>query len=108
MKVDIYHYLNTLLRKPGAINNSVALKQIPRLKAIFDTHYKDKPKQFIEEFLENKHLEIDEIIDYFNKKTAIKGEFCAISVVKPVSQIDVSARAIIANYALLVNGGAAK
>jgi len=58
--------------------------------------------------MENKHLEPDEIIEYFHKKTALKGEFAAISVIKPVSQIDVSARAIIANYALLVNGGAAK
>ena len=38
MQVDIYHYLNTLRKKPGAVRNSVALKNIPRLKAIFDTY----------------------------------------------------------------------
>ena len=36
MQVDIRHYLDTLLRKPGAVRNSVELKSIPRLKAIFD------------------------------------------------------------------------
>ena len=45
MQVDIYHYLDTLLKKPGAVRDSV-LKSIPRLKAIFDTHYTNKPKQY--------------------------------------------------------------
>jgi transposase len=51
MQIDIYHYLNTLRKKPGAVRNSVALKSIPRLKAIFDTYYKNQPKKFIERFL---------------------------------------------------------
>jgi hypothetical protein len=107
MQVDIYHYLNTLLKKPGAVRNSVALKSIPKLKAIFDTHYKDKPKQFIEEFIENRHLEIDEIIEFFNKKTAVKGEFTAISVVKPISSVVTETRSFIANYAALIQNGKA-
>jgi hypothetical protein len=105
MQVDIYHYLNTLLKKPGAVRNSVALRQIPRLKAIFDTHYANKPKQFIEEFMANKHLDIDEIIKYFENKTAQKGEFAAISVVKPISSVVTHTRAFIANYSILVNTG---
>ena len=105
MQVDIYHYLNTLLKKPGAVRNSVALKQIPRLKSIFDTHYGDKPKQFIEEFMANEHLCIDEIIQYFEDKTALKGEFIAISVVKPISSVVMQTRAFIANYSTLINGG---
>ena len=83
--------------------NSVALKSIPRLKAIFDTHYAAKPRQFIEEFLENKHLPIDEIIEFFDKKTAVKGEFAAISVVKPISSVVTQTRAFIANYSVLIN-----
>jgi hypothetical protein len=51
MSVDIYHYIESLLRKPGAIRNSVALKSIPKLKAIFDTHYAKEPKKFIETFM---------------------------------------------------------
>jgi transposase len=105
MQVDIYHYLNTLFKKPGAVRNSVALKQIPRLKAIFDTHYADKPKQFIQEFMDNKHLAINEIITYFEEKTAQRGEFIAISVVKPISSVVTQTRAFIANYSLLVNKG---
>jgi hypothetical protein len=105
MQIDIYHYLNTLRKKPGAVRNSVALKSIPRLKAIFDTYYVAQPKKFIELFLENKELDIDEIIALFERETANKGEINALDVVKPISQIVVSARAFVANYAILVNGG---
>jgi hypothetical protein len=105
MQIDIYHYLNTLKKKPGAVRNSVALKSIPRLKAIFDTYYKNQPKKFIELFLENKELPIDEIIALFEDWTAKRGEIDALDVVKPISQIVVSARAFVANYSVLVNGG---
>jgi len=105
MQVNIYHYLNTLKKKPGAVRNSVALKSIPRLKAIFDTYYAAQPRKFIELFLENKELDIDEIIALFEHETANKGEIIALDVVKPISQIIVSARAFVANYAVLVNGG---
>lgn len=44
----------------------------------------------------------------FERETANKGEIDALDVVKPISQIEVSARAFIANYALLVNGGGMK
>ena len=105
MQVDILHYLNTLHKKPGALRNSVALKSIPRLKAIFDTYYQHQPKKFIELFLENKALTIDEMIALFEHKTANKGEIVALDVVRPISQVVVSARALVANYAVLVNGG---
>jgi transposase len=106
MQIDIYHYLNTLPKKPGAVRNSVALKSIPKLKALFDTYYSGQPRRFIERFLENKELPIDEIIALFERETANKGEIDALDVVKPISQIVVSARAFVANYAVLVNGGA--
>ena len=61
MQIDIMHYLNTLHKKPGAIKNSVALKSIPKLKALFDKHYSKKPKQFIEIFLVFKLLTIEEV-----------------------------------------------
>jgi len=107
MQIDIMHYLNTLHKKPGAIKNSVALKSIPKLKALFDKHYSKKPKQFIEIFQENRHLTIEEILGIFEKKTAIRGEIKALDVVKSVSQVDVLTRSLIDNYAsLLVSGGA--
>ncbi len=105
MQIDIYHYLNTLKKKPGALRNSVALKSIPRLKAVFDTYYAKKPKKFIELFLENKELPVDSIIAMFERETKNKGEIDALDVVKPISQVVVSSRALIANYAALVNGG---
>jgi hypothetical protein len=105
MQVNIYHYLNTLLKKPGAVRNSVALKQIPRLKAIFDTHYANQPRKFIQEFLDRKHMDIDSIIEYFEEKTSARGEFVAISVVKPISSVVTQTRAFIANYATLVTTG---
>ncbi|MDR1328621.1 MAG: hypothetical protein LBK23_03385, partial [Oscillospiraceae bacterium] len=64
MQVDIYHYLDTLYKKPGAIRNSVAIRSIPKLKAIFDTHYAKAPKKFIEIFLSNRELCIDACIYY--------------------------------------------
>ena len=105
MQIDIYHYLNTLRKKPGAIRNSVALKSIPKLKAIFDTYYQNQPRKFIELFLENKELPIEEIIELFEHKTANKGEIDALDVVKPISQVVVSARAFVDNYATLITGG---
>jgi transposase len=105
MQVDIYHYLNTLLKKPGAVRNSVALKSIPRLKAIFDTHYSKNPKKFIEIFLENKALSIEEILKLFEEKKKHKAEIHALDVVKPVSDVDVSIRAYMMNYTTLINKG---
>jgi len=106
MQIDIMHYLNTLHKKPGAIKNSVALKSIPKLKAIFDKHYSKKPKQFIGIFQENSYLTIEEILEIFEQKTAIRGEIRALDVVKSVSQVDVLTRSLIDNYAsLLVSGG---
>jgi transposase len=99
--IEIMHYLNTFLRKPGALNNSIALKSVPKLKAIFDTYYAKKPKQFIEILIENKDLPVEEIVKIFKEKTASKAEFKAISVIKPISPVDMNARSSMANYTLL-------
>jgi transposase len=43
------HFLQTLLRKPGALAGSVALKSAPEaVKAIFERHFIDRPKVFVE------------------------------------------------------------
>jgi transposase len=108
MRVDIYHYLNTLLRKPGAVRNSRALKSIPRLKAIFDTHYSKQPKKFIEIFLEHKDLPIAEIVALFEEKTRNRAEIEALDVVRPISNVDAAVRAIMINYGELIYKGAGK
>jgi len=102
MQVDIRHYLDTLLRKPGAVRNSVALKSIPRLKAIFDTHYSKQPKKFIEIFQENEDKPIEELIGVFEEKTR-QPHRAAIEVLGPAVRADVNARAGMAKYATLVN-----
>lgn len=61
--VDIFHYLDTLARKPGAVRNSVALRSKTRLKEAFDEHYADHPKDFIVELERLRGLPIDEIAD---------------------------------------------
>jgi len=104
MVVDIMHYLNTFKKKPGAVRNSVALKSIPKLKALFDTYYAKKPRDFIDILMDNKHLDIDEIIKMFQTKTSNKAEFNAIVVVRAVSPIDLHARSSLADYALLMKG----
>lgn len=67
--VDITHYLNTFLKKPGALKNSVALKSIPQLKTIYDIYFTENPKKFIELLIDNKEKNMDELINIFNGYT---------------------------------------
>lgn len=40
---DINHYLNTLLKKPGALKGSVALRQMPqKMRELFRVHFADR------------------------------------------------------------------
>jgi hypothetical protein len=59
--------LNSLLRKPGAIKNSVALKSIPKLKTIYDNHFNTNPRKFIELLIDNKEKDLDSIINILEK-----------------------------------------
>ena len=46
--IDINHYLETLKRKPGAIENSVALLRMRQeYKELFQKHFSENPKDFI-------------------------------------------------------------
>lgn len=60
--IDICHYLETLKKKPGAIRNSLALKSMPELKAIFDIYFTSEPRSFIELIEKYKTLELKEMI----------------------------------------------
>lgn len=55
--------------------------------------------------LQNKSLSIDELIQLFEQKTKRRAEIIALDVVKPLSSVDVAARATVSNYSILVNGG---
>lgn len=59
--VDINHYLNTFTKKPGALNNSVALKSMPNIKNIYNNYFTLNSKKFIEILKKNQHCSIDEL-----------------------------------------------
>lgn len=47
--ISLAHFLPTLLRKPGALAGSVALKSASEaVKATFECHFADRPKVFVE------------------------------------------------------------
>jgi len=56
MQVNIFHYLDTLAKKPGAVKNSKALKSKAELKTIYDTYFTKRTKEFIDILNENKDL----------------------------------------------------
>jgi len=104
-RVNIYHYLNTLYKKPDAIKNSAALRQIPKLKAIFDSHYASKPRRFVEIFIENRHLPLDEILALFEAKTFVTQKVTALDIVIPITPVAAATTASLDNYSHLVMGG---
>lgn len=76
--INIFHYLKTLLKKPNALKNSIALEQNPTLRNVFETYYYDNPKSFLKLLNENKNKNLDEIISILkvsktaNRKIEIK------------------------------------
>jgi hypothetical protein len=46
--LDIFHYRETLKRKPGALRSSLCLKQSTRLlREVFEEYFKEEPREFI-------------------------------------------------------------
>lgn len=72
--VNIKHYLKTLLKKPGAVRNSLALKSNKELYIVFNKYYYNKPKDFINILYENRKKSIADIINIL-KDTANKKIF---------------------------------
>lgn len=69
ISIDIHHYLNTFAKKPGALRNSLALKSLPQLKAIYDTYFSRNPKEFIEIIQQNSDKNIDELLNILKSYT---------------------------------------
>jgi transposase len=46
--IDIEHYLSTFKRKPGALAGSVALASSSYLRDLYQNHFKDEPREFID------------------------------------------------------------
>lgn len=62
MQVDIFHYLNTLEKKPGALKNSKALKSRAELKTIYDKHFTKRTREFIDILKENQEKGYEELL----------------------------------------------
>ena len=62
MSVNIFHYLDTLTKKPGALRNSKALRSETDLKAVFDRYYTTNVRSFIDILRTNKDEPLDEIV----------------------------------------------
>ena len=46
--IDIEHYLSTFRRKPGALAGSTALAGSHYLRNLYQNHFKDEPREFID------------------------------------------------------------
>lgn len=58
--IKFEHYINTLKKKPGALHSSTAMHQMnPKLQTIYQKHYTENPKDFVEliELIGEKSLE---------------------------------------------------
>jgi len=62
MSVNIFHYLDTLTKKPGAIRNSKALRSEAELKAVFDSYFTTNTREFIEILRANQDKPMNEIV----------------------------------------------
>ena len=47
-KIQLEHYARTLLRKPGAVQGSLALMQMPaKIQELFQIHFQDNGRDFV-------------------------------------------------------------
>ncbi len=99
--INITHYLNTLIRKPGAIKNSLALKSIPLLKTIYDTHFNTNRKKFIEILMENKDKELNKLLMVFRQYTHISENVLPTDAIYPANDLNSNTRKQILQYDVL-------
>ena len=62
IQADIFHYLDTLAKKPGAVKSSKALKSRAELKVIYDTYFSKRTKDFIALLRSNAEKSYDDIL----------------------------------------------
>ncbi len=83
--INILHYTSTLLKKPGALANSLALKQSPKIyQELFHKYFTTKPKDFIKLINENDIYELNELLIKLKngyKLTSIKSKEITIEEV---------------------------
>src|SRR5690554_190793 len=65
--IDIFHFTTTFMKKPGAILNSLALKQAPKvIQTLFHKYFNTKVKDFIKLISENDIYELSELLIKLN------------------------------------------
>ena len=73
-QVDIFHYLETLEKKPGALRNSKALKSKTELKAIYEQYFTSRTKEFIALLRENANKTYPQLLDLLKEKGRSPGK----------------------------------
>lgn len=71
--INIQHFLTTFMRKPGALMNSLALKQVPELKAIYTSYFTTRTKEFIRLLMENQDLSLSELLHKIQDPNVLHG-----------------------------------
>ncbi len=99
--VDIRHYLKTLLRKPGALKNSVALDQVPKLKEIYENYYTENPRDFLVILMDNKEsLDTEELYEQLRSENI---RSASLPVEKTI--VEKASLKQLVNVSTLFNGG---
>lgn len=107
--VDIRHYLKTLLKKPGAIYRSVALRSNPQLNEIYIKYYLNDPSKFIS--IINYHKKstwdviFDQLITYAKWKSFNKNTMELVEKIPVPNNLDIQTAKMVAQYNNLVIGG---
>lgn len=89
--IDIFHFTTTFTKKPGALLNSIALKQAPKvIQTLFHKYFTTKVKDFIKLINENDIYELNELLIKLNngyKLTSIKSKEITIEDIS-LNQLD--------------------
>lgn len=110
--INIFHYVKTLTRKPGALKGSMALSQLTiDLKNIYDSHFTQSPKDFVKLLELVANVGQNEVLSKILvlKATNIPVTLDNITTVvqrkdEPVDD-NVTAIAILSTYGILNRGG---
>ena len=78
-RVDFDYYIGTLMKKPGALKGSVALKQMPeKMQELFRVHFAENGKDFLKllKYCRDNKYDYKDILDAVRKILRIR--YCAL------------------------------
>lgn len=84
-RLDISHYINTLIKKTAAIEHTEALRQMPsQMQKIFHKHFKDKGKDFLQllKYAKEEGFTYDDIIAASNIVTSRGAKSLSSDIIK--------------------------